>query len=75
MVTEGQRIRAEQEGYEYLVPVLGHIANVALVEVFRLKYRPHTKATAAWYAMMQQITAEYISYYRAITNYSAAETA
>jgi hypothetical protein len=66
MVTEAQLSRAEAEGYPYLVPVQRHIAKVALVEVFRLRYRPHTTATAAWYAMMKESTTEWLAAYEAI---------
>jgi hypothetical protein len=31
-----------------LVPVLRHLTNVQLIGVARLRYRPHTKLTAAW---------------------------
>jgi hypothetical protein len=66
MVTEGQLSWAEQNNYRLLIPVRRHIANVTMVEVFRLKYRPHTSATAAWFALMQQTTAEYLDHYRAM---------
>ena len=70
MVTEGQLTWSQQEGY-HLVPVLKHIAKATVVEVFRLKYRPHTTATAAWFAQMRQTTAEYLEYYRAMIKDSA----
>jgi hypothetical protein len=66
MVTAKQLQRAELEGYPHLVPVRKHIANAALVEIFRLKYRPHTKATAAWHAQMKNTTREYLARYEAI---------
>jgi hypothetical protein len=66
MVTEGQRDWAERNGYEWFIPVRRHIANAALIEVYRLKYRPHTTATAAWFAQMQQTTAQYLDHYRAM---------
>jgi len=66
MLTEGQLTWSQDEGY-HLVPVRKHIANAAVVEVFRLRYRPHTKATSAWYGLMQQTTAEYLNQYRALT--------
>jgi hypothetical protein len=66
MVTEGQLSWAEQNNYHLLVPVRRHIANVTVVEVFRLKYRPHTTATAAWFALMQQTTAQYLDHYQAM---------
>jgi len=64
MVTEGQRDWAEQNGYKWLIPVQRHIVNATLIEVYRLKYRPHTAATAAWYAVMQQTTGQYLDHYR-----------
>jgi hypothetical protein len=75
MVTEGQLNWAFDEGYSHLVPVRKHITKVAMVEVYRLKYRPHTKATGAWYAMMQNTTTEYIGRYRAMINDRAAALA
>jgi hypothetical protein len=67
MVTEGQRINAEEKGFHYLIPVRKHIVNAALVEVYRLRYRPHTKATRAWFALMRDNTAEYLAEYQAVT--------
>jgi hypothetical protein len=64
MVTDGQRDWAEREGF-HLVPVRKHIASAAVAEVFRMKYRPHTKATADWHATMLDITAEYLGWYQA----------
>ena len=72
MMTEDRLWRAEMEGYPHLVPVQKHIANATLVEVFRLKYRPHTKATGAWYAQMKESTAEYLPRYKAIIRDRAA---
>ena len=66
MITEGQLSWAEQNNYRLLIPVQKHIAKVTMVEVFRLKYRPHTSATAAWFALMQQTTAQYLNHYRAM---------
>ncbi len=42
--------RYEAEAYDYVLPVPRHIATPAVVGVSRLTYRPHTKATSAWYA-------------------------
>ena len=75
MVTEGQLSWAEQNNYQLLIPVRKHIAKVTVVEVFRLKYRPHTAATAAWYALMQQTTAQYLDHYRAIAEGHAISVA
>jgi hypothetical protein len=75
MVTEGQLSWAEQNNYHLLVPVRRHIANVTMVEVFRLRYRPHTSATAAWFALMQQTTAQYLDHYRAMAKELAVSVA
>jgi hypothetical protein len=71
MLTEGQVTWAEDRGY-HLVPVQQHISKATLVEIFRLRYRPHTKATGAWYAQMKESTAEYLPRYRAIIRDRAA---
>jgi hypothetical protein len=65
MLTEGQLARSDHQNY-HLVPVQKHIVQATMAEVYRLKYRPHTKATAAWYAQMHQTTAEYLTRYQAI---------
>ena len=71
MITDGQLNWAEQEGY-HLVPVRRHIVNAAVAEVYRLKYRPHTKATAAWYALMMEATARHLGEYQAMTKGAGA---
>jgi hypothetical protein len=65
MLTEGQVNWARENGY-HLVPVRRHIANATMVEVFRLKYRPHTSATAAWYAEMLTTTGKHLAHYQAM---------
>jgi hypothetical protein len=65
MLTAEQVNWAEEKGY-HLVPVRRHIANATMVEVFRLKYRPHTSATAAWYAEMQTTTGKHLAHYQAM---------
>jgi hypothetical protein len=66
MVTDAQLERSEWEAYPHLVPVRKHIAKATLVEIFRLRYRPHTSATAAWYAEMKDSTAEWLARYEAM---------
>lgn len=73
MVTQGQHNWADDEGYaRYMVPVQKHVTGATMVEIFRLKYRPHTTATATWYATMQQEAADYLSRYLAISEGRAA---
>jgi len=72
MITDGQFNWANENGYSHIVPVQKHIANVTMVGIYRLKYRPHTAATAAWYALMQQSASEFLAKYRAIIEQHAA---
>jgi hypothetical protein len=52
------------EGYG--VPVQKHIAEVAMVGVARLKYRPHTALTSAWWAEHQSVCSGFIAQYNDI---------
>jgi hypothetical protein len=70
MLTEGQRIWHEYNEYK-LVPVLKHIEKAAMVEIVRLRYRPHTAATAAWYARMRETTAQHLKHYQALAEKSS----
>jgi hypothetical protein len=53
MLTDGQRASAEASGLR-LAPVLAHITEVQMVGIARLRYRPRTGATAAWFARMAE---------------------
>lgn len=44
----------EAEKFDYTMPVLRHLAKAAVVTVYRLKYRPRTKRTSAWFALYQE---------------------
>lgn len=39
--------------HEYLVPVYRHLQKVELFGIFRLRHRPHTNATSAWWMRLQ----------------------
>jgi hypothetical protein len=49
LLTDGQANWAAEEKL-WLVPVPAHIAEVQLIGVARLRYRPHTAMTSAWWA-------------------------
>lgn len=40
----------EAERFDYVLPVLNHMTKAAVVGVYRLRYRPKTSRTAAWFA-------------------------
>jgi len=50
LITEGQYDWAVEKGIDRLAPVPRHIANVQMIGIARLRYRPHTRMTAAWWA-------------------------
>jgi hypothetical protein len=55
---------AERNGFEYFCPVVRTYPNVQLVGVSRLRYRPRTSRTAAWYAQLQESGPIWIAKYR-----------
>jgi hypothetical protein len=55
-----------------LVPVPRHLTNVQVVGIARLRYRPQTKMTAAWWADLQTSGNEFAARYLAMTIKSAA---
>lgn len=46
--------------YMYVLPIPAHIQEPHLISLYRLKYRPHTKRTAAWFAKMNQANDIYL---------------
>jgi len=62
MLTDGQRTWAQKEGL-WLVPVPAHLLNVAMVGIARLRYRPHTRLTAAWCRNLQETGVAYLQRY------------
>lgn len=58
--------RYEVENYDYALPVLKHLSGAAVVGVYRLTYRPHTRATAGWYARHIEACTAAESCYRAL---------
>jgi len=53
MLTQRQRDWVETQGL-HLAPVRSHIAEVQMVGIARLRYRPRTSATAEWFARMAE---------------------
>jgi hypothetical protein len=60
LLTEGQR----EHHPGILVPVLSHIAEVQLIGVARLTYRPHTRMTGAWWAEHSRVCQRQTAIYR-----------
>ena len=55
---------AENEGFEHFCPASQTMPNIEMVGVARLRYRPHTSRTAAWYAQLQQFGSTWIEKYQ-----------
>jgi hypothetical protein len=66
LVTDGQYEWAINKGIHQLVPVPRHIANVQMIGIARLRYRPHTKMTSAWWADLSANAEKHIARYAKI---------
>jgi hypothetical protein len=55
--------QAEGDGFELFCPVPRTLPLVQLLGVPRLRYRPHTKRTAAWYANLQEMHTATVGHY------------
>ncbi len=67
MCTEWAVQHAEDDGFEWFCPVPRTLPQVQLIGVPRLRYRPHTKRTAAWYANLYEMRTATIEHYSKIT--------
>jgi hypothetical protein len=63
LLAEWQCRQAEDQEL-IVVPAPRHFANVAMVGVARLRYRPHTSKTAAWWAELQAKADGFLRGYR-----------
>jgi hypothetical protein len=52
------------DGVEMMAPVWETQANVQMVGVFRLTYRPHTRLTSDWYRRMNEKAEEWLETYK-----------
>jgi len=63
---------AERNGFEFFCPVVRTYSNVQLAGVARLRYRPHTSRTAAWFAQLRESGPIWISKYKELIGRAAA---
>jgi hypothetical protein len=56
----------------HLLPVPSHITNLAVIGIARLRYRPRTRMTAAWFAKSRERSAAYQAVYEAIVGNNGA---
>ncbi len=55
---------AENEGFEHFCPASRTMPNIQMIGVARLRYRPHTSRTAAWYAQLHEFGSAWIEKYQ-----------
>jgi hypothetical protein len=70
-LTAGQREWAIQQA-RHLLPVPSHIINLAVLGVARLRYRPQTRMTAAWFAKSKERSEAWQPVYEEIARENAA---
>jgi hypothetical protein len=56
----------------FLVPVPAHIEQVTMIGIARLRYRPHTKMTAAWWGEYGKTCSQFAATYRSISELKKA---
>ena len=61
-------------GRYHIAPVPKHITNVQMIGIARLFYRPHTRATAAWWRHLQEEGERHLLAYDRIVASSSRET-
>ena len=66
MLTEAQVQWALGQGLEAFCPVKRHIADVQAIGIYRLLHRPHTEATKAWLADLQDQCAAAVERFEAV---------
>lgn len=67
LLQDGQQKRANQDNF-WLAPVPQHMGNVQMIGIARLRYRPKTKLTAAWWQELQKMGKRYLEKYDEIAD-------
>jgi hypothetical protein len=55
---------AENDGFEHFCPVSPTMPNIEMIGIARLRYRPHTSRTAAWYEQLQLSGSQWVEKYQ-----------
>ncbi len=58
----------EVENYDYVLPIPQHMTKATVVGIMRLRYRPRTARTSAWYAKHVESCREYEALYGRLAN-------
>lgn len=65
----------EAENYDFVLPVARHFTRAALVGVSRLRYRPKTSRTAAWYGQHVEVCRQFSELYGKATGGNLTQVA
>jgi hypothetical protein len=63
-----EQVAWAQDNSLWLVPLPAHLENVQMIDVARLRYRPRTKLTAAWYGDLRAIGEKWLTAFTAIAS-------
>ena len=66
LLNDGQRERAYRQGVLRILPVKRHVSSAQLITIARLRYRPHTKRTSAWWAELNSACEAHIHEYESL---------
>lgn len=69
-----KRDEAANEGFHWFAPVPSTIPDCVLIGIARLRYRPHTKRTRAWYAQLHETGSELIRIFDNLSGISKLES-
>ena len=71
IIGEQRTHTAESDGVDMLAPVWRTQADVQMVGVYRLRYRPQTRLTADWYQRVNEQAKEWISDYQKLNPWAS----
>ena len=74
MALELKQHEAIREGFDLFAPVPSTIPNCVLIGVARLRYRPHTKRTGAWFSELQKNGSQLISVFNKLSGINELES-
>ena len=64
MALEAKATRAQLEGYSWSAPIKNTLPDAQLIGVARLRYRPHTQRTSAWFAELKENAPRWTQFYQ-----------
>jgi hypothetical protein len=66
MLQPGQVDQAEDDDFYLLIPVPHYFEDVQVIGLLRLRFRPHTAATARWYGELASTAPKWVQRYKSL---------